>query len=94
MKTYIVDIDGTICTIEESYEMAKPLIDKINAINKLYDEGNKIIYWTARGTVSGIDWTEVTTEQFKKWKVKYHELRFQKPDYDYWIDDKAIDIKC
>lgn len=90
MSNYIIDIDGTICTINDSYEMTEPLMDRIEKINKLYDQGNKIIYWTARGTVTGIDWSEVTKNQFEKWGVKYHELRFNKPDYDYWIDDKCI----
>ena len=56
----------------------------------MYDEGNTIVYWTARGTGSGKDWKKVTEEQFKKWGVKYHELKFKKPNYDLFIDDKNI----
>ena len=51
------------------------------------------MYWTARGTGSGIDWREVTEKQFKKWGVKYHELRFGKPIYDLFIDDKNINAE-
>ena len=64
--------------------------DRIEKINKLYESGNKIIYWTARGTGSGIDWREVTEKQFSNWGVKYHDLRFGKPIYDLFIDDKNI----
>ena len=87
-----VDIDDTICTRSEDldYSKAKPLGERIDKINKLYDEGNTIVYWTARGTVTGIDWRDVTEEQFKKWCVKSHELRFGKPNYDLFIDDKNI----
>ena len=87
-----VDIDDTICTRSEDldYSKAKPLRERIDKINKLYNEGNTIVYWTARGTVTGIDWRNVTEEQFKKWGVKYHELRFGKPNYDLFIDDKNI----
>ena len=56
----------------------------------LYKEGHTIIYWTARGTGSGIDWSDVTRKQFEKWNVKFHDVRFGKPAYDLFIDDKAI----
>ena len=92
MKIF-VDIDETICNTPESrdYNDSAPIKSRIDKINKLYDEGNTIIYWTARGTGSGIDWAEVTTNQFKEWGVKYHELRFGKPVYDLFIDDKNIE---
>jgi len=66
------------------------MMERIKKINKLYESGSKIIYWTARGTGSGIDWREVTEKQFKEWGVKYHELRLGKPIYDLFIDDKNI----
>ena len=79
-----VDIDETICESPESrdYSKAKPLVKNIKKIN--------IVYWTARGTGSGIDWEEITTEQFKRWGVKHHEIKFGKPIYDLFIDDKNI----
>ena len=87
-----VDIDETICTKSEdlNYVNAKPLEKRIEKINNLYEEGNTIVYWTARGTMTGIDWRKITEEQFQQWGVKYHELRFGKPAYDLFIDDKNI----
>ena len=87
-----VDIDETICQSPPSrnYAEAVPTINRIKEINQLYDDGNTIIYWTARGSGSGIDWSETTTKQFKKWGVKYHDLKFGKPNYDLFIDDKSI----
>ena len=87
-----VDIDETICRSPESrdYSLAAPLMSNIAKINELYESGNTIVYWTARGTGSGIDWREVTEAQFKKWGVKYHDLKFGKPIYDLFIDDKNI----
>tara|TARA_R100001129_G_scaffold111118_1_gene76255 strand:- start:2578 stop:2886 length:309 start_codon:yes stop_codon:yes gene_type:complete len=89
---FIVDIDETICITPESrdYRQATPIIKNIKKINDLYDRGHEIIYWTARGTGSGIDWREVTEDQFKTWGVKYHRLRFNKPIYDLFICDKAV----
>ena len=87
-----VDIDETICTKSEDldYAKAKPIFERIKTINNLFDEGNTIIYWTARGTITQIDWREVTEKQFKNWGVKYHDLKFGKPAYDLFIDDKNI----
>jgi len=87
-----IDIDDTICKLHSpvDYESAVPIIPAIEKANALYDEGHTIIYWTARGTGSGTDWRELTESQFKKWGVKYHELRFGKPIYDLFIDDKNM----
>ena len=90
--TIYVDIDETICISppDRNYSKAKPIFDRIDKINKLYDEGNIIIYWTARGTSSGIDWKDVTESQFKEWGVKHHDLKLGKPAYDLFICDKVM----
>lgn len=87
-----VDVDETICNtpVCRNYDLASPIISRIQKINQLYDDGNTIVYWTARGTMTGIDWREVTEKQFKEWGVKYHDLKFGKPNYDLFIDDKNI----
>lgn len=89
---YVIDIDGTICTQEKDYAEATPFLDRIEKINKLYDEGHMIVYFTARGTETGIDWREVTEKQFAKWGVKYNDLIFGKPSADYYLDDKMLNL--
>ncbi len=88
-----VDIDETICYYADirSYEKALPLHDRIKEINKLYDDGNEITYWTARGSTTGIDWYDLTKKQLDDWGCKYHFLSTgEKPNYDLLICDKAI----
>lgn len=91
-----VDIDDTICYYinntkdYKDYNVAQPYLDRIDKINNLYDGGNIIIYWTARGTVTQINWFQITYNQLKKWGCKFHELRMNKPAYDLFIDDKNI----
>ncbi len=85
-----VDIDETICISNGDYENAKPIYDRIAKINKLYDEGNTITYWTARGTMTGINWYALTVHQLYEWGCKCHELRMGKPAYDLFIDDKVM----
>ena len=89
---YYVDIDETICYYEgkREYPLAKPIVENIEKINNLYDEGHTIVYWTARGSVSGIDWLELTHKQLSEWGAKYTDARVGKPHYDFFICDKAF----
>ena len=91
-----VDIDETICETppDRNYKLSNPIKENIKNINDLYDQGHTIIYWTARGTGSGIDWRDLTEEQFEKWGVKYHRLKLSKPIYDLFICDKAINTNA
>lgn len=90
MGKLIFDIDGTICTQEQNYADAKPFYDVIYKINCKYDEGYEIIFFTARGTETGIDWREITEQQLNAWGVKYHQLLFNKPFGHCYIDDRGI----
>ena len=87
-----VDIDETICYYEgkRDYKLAKPYYERIEKINKLYKDGNTIVYWTARGSVTQQNWFQITYEQLNEWKCNFHELRMGKPAYDLFIDDKNI----
>jgi hypothetical protein len=91
---YIVDIDGTIFseTHNSNYHKAVPIADRITHFNNLYDQGHEIHYWTARGSASGIDQTELTMQQLAQWGVKYTTAATGKPVYDIWIDDKATNV--
>jgi uncharacterized HAD superfamily protein len=93
-KIIYVDIDGTICTIAKPYSDAKPVQEHIDKINNLFDEGHVIIYYTARGAASGVDYTKLTEQQLKEWGCKYNVLRMNhKPDYDLYICDKSKRIE-
>ncbi len=94
-RRFVFDIDGVIARLQKdnNYALAEPNTEMIQLINKLYDMGNQIILHTARGYVTGIDWHEVTLRQLEAWKLKYHELHFGKPNADYYVDDKMMDMK-
>lgn len=88
---YYVDIDDTICITNNSdYENSVPIPERIAKINQLFEEGHTVVYWTARGRNSQKDWTNLTTEQLEKWGCKRSYIMFNKPSYDIFIDDKAI----
>jgi hypothetical protein len=96
MKIY-VDIDDTICYYDNKdikkkmeYDKAKPYLERIKKINDLFDDGHKIIYWTARGTVTQKLWFNTTYKQLNEWGCKFHELKMGKPAYDLFIDDKNV----
>jgi len=85
----IVDVDDTICE-GDTYETAVPIRKNIEKINGLYMEGHEVIYWTARGTLMEGNWFHITHEQLVDWGCLFHELRMNKPVFDIFIDDKAI----
>ena len=96
---YVFDLDGTICTdTKGAYLEARPNLNRIEIVNKLFDEGNQIVIYTARGMgSSGNDrelarekWELFTLNQLRIWGVKYHNLYLGKPAGDIYIDDKAI----
>ena len=88
---YCFDIDGTICTNTNGhYDQALPYPERIAQINKLYESGETIHLYTARGSTTGIDWREFTESQLAQWHLKYHKLMLKKPHYDLMIDDKSV----
>tara|TARA_S200000501_G_scaffold374164_1_gene423048 strand:- start:3414 stop:3764 length:351 start_codon:yes stop_codon:yes gene_type:complete len=96
------DIDGVICkTKKNNYKLSKPIIKNINKINSLYDEGYKIILYTARFMGRSLENERLATKkaknvtlyQLKKWKVKFHSIKFGKPSFDLLVDDKCLFFK-
>ncbi len=105
-KSVLVDIDETVCFYsgKRTYDLAEPNLDNIAKINKLYDEGWKVIYWTARGgsqksIKAGRCYYDFTWKQLKSWGCKFHDLstgskgKYLKPAVDLVIDDKAKRIE-
>lgn len=99
MKTYVFDIDGTICSLAKGdYTKALPINDRINKVNELYVQGNVIIFQTARGMgrykndkeKAKSMFYDLTVKQLDTWGVKYHELHLGKPAGDIYVDDKGI----
>jgi hypothetical protein len=101
-KTYVIDIDGTICINGDcsscKYEGSTPIKERIEKVNQLYDEGNIIKYFTARGMGRYNDdvkkakdkFYNLTKMQLDIWGCKYHELILGKPSADIYIDDKSM----
>ena len=92
-KNYLIDIDGTICDDvpnEEPDRMGtvEPYPDALVIINKWYDEGHIITFFTSR-----TDEHKVITEKWlKKHGFKFHGLLLNKPrggNY-HWIDNHLV----
>ena len=80
VKNYLVDIDGTICDDipnEEPERMATANYypDALETLNRWYDEGHRICYFTARVE----DHRTVTEKWLKDNGFKYHSLLMGKP---------------
>ncbi len=93
IKNFLIDIDGTICEDipnEEPERMrtAKMIPEALEFINKWYDEGHFICFFTSR-LESHRTYTE---EWLKQNGFKYHSIVFGKPrggNY-HWIDDRNV----
>jgi hypothetical protein len=95
-KLFLIDIDGTICDDiknEDShlYPDANVYPKALEIINKWYDEGNVITFFTARESKD----REVTLQWLDKHGFKYHGLVMDKPrindEQEYvWIDNKKV----
>lgn len=98
----VFDIDDTICNNKNrDYENAIPFKNVIDKINKLHEQGVKIVLYTSRGMVSCkgdinkiIEKNKDVLERWlEKNDVKYDELIFGKPLGDMYIDDKAMNVR-
>jgi len=94
----VFDLDGTLCTSTDgNYSDAKPLGARISRVNQLYDDGNHITIFTARGmgrtggdvSKAKIMFENLTREQLNNWGVRFHDLILGKPSADIYIDDKG-----
>jgi len=97
MKIFLIDIDGTCCEDimnEDShlYPTAKVIEGSLEQINKWYDEGNHITFFTAREEKD----REVTIKWLNDNKFKYHGLVMNKPrclnpeDEYVWVDNRKV----
>ncbi|RRO13991.1 LNS2 domain-containing protein [Flavobacteriaceae bacterium 14752] len=93
IKNYLIDIDGTITEDvpnEEPERMAtcEPFPDALKTLNKWYDGGHRICFFTSRTE----DHREVTEQWLQKHGFKYHSLLMGKPrggNY-HWIDNHLV----
>tara|TARA_Y100000589_G_scaffold261073_1_gene251165 strand:- start:291 stop:734 length:444 start_codon:yes stop_codon:yes gene_type:complete len=93
IKNYLIDIDGTVTDDvpnEEPERMltCKPYPDALEVLNKWYEEGHIITFFTSR--------TEEHREYTERWlemhNFKYHALLMNKPrggNY-HWIDNHLV----
>jgi uncharacterized HAD superfamily protein len=93
VKNYLIDIDGTICDDipnEEPERMATAELypDALITLNKWYDEGHVITFFTSRIE----EHRQVTEAWLEKHGFKYHGLLMGKPrggNY-HWIDNHMV----
>ncbi len=93
VRNFLIDIDGTICDDvpnEEPERMSTvlPYPDAKDYINKWYDEGHIITFFTSRTE----DLREITEVWLKKHQFKFHGILMGKPrggNY-HWIDNHLV----
>ncbi len=85
------DLDNTIFSTDGmDYEHSRPIERMVELVNMLFDSGHEITIFTARGSGSGIDFSELTENQLHRAGLKYHTILFKKPPYDVALDDRSV----
>lgn len=93
IKNYLIDIDGTVCVDipnEEPERMATANVypDALETLNKWYDEGHVIFFFTSRTE----EHRAVTETWLQQHGFKYHGMVMGKPrggNY-HWIDNHLV----
>lgn len=93
VKNYLIDIDGTICDDipneqPERMATAKVYPDALETLNRWYDEGHIITFFTSRVEEN----REVTEKWLAEHGFKYHGLLMGKPrggNY-HWVDNHLV----
>ena len=93
VKNYLIDIDGTICDDipnEEPERMvtAEVYPDALDTLNKWYDQGHWICFFTSRTE----EHRKVTEDWLRDNGFRYHSLLMGKPrggNY-HWIDNHIV----
>lgn len=91
MSIYCFDLDGTLgYSTGTDYEATTPYPERIAQVNRLYDAGHTILIDSARGSVTGRDWSDFTKQQLTAWGLKYHQVRTGIKFFaDVYVDDKS-----
>jgi hypothetical protein len=93
IKNYLIDIDGTICDDVPNEEpermgLVEPYPDAVEFLNKWFDEGHIIYFFTSRTEAH----RPITEAWLKQHGFKYHGIVFGKPrggNY-HWIDNHIV----
>jgi uncharacterized HAD superfamily protein len=92
-KNYLIDIDGTICD-DIPNEQAERMVtanvyeDALETLNRWYDQGHIITFFTSRKEVH----RKVTEDWLEEKGFKYHGLLMNKPrggNY-HWVDNHIV----
>lgn len=95
--TIAIDIDGTVADCsnvdfnkvdENSAELmkAKPRKGAVGAVNKLYNQGHKIVFYSSRDHGS----KEITKKWLQLHGFPFHHIEMEKFVAHVYIDDRAI----
>ena len=89
-----IDIDGVITKesggwTPDYYSSCRPNFETIKLMKALHKKGYKIVIYTSR---LSNEVKVVTVEWLKKYDVPYDAIHFDKPLYDFYVDDRGISM--
>lgn len=89
---YFIDFDGTICPYDDS----PPSPACIRVLNRLRECNHRIIIYSCRSNPECVEDYVASTEDMKryldKYKIPYDGIQYNKPYFNFCIDDRNIGV--
>ncbi len=102
MATICFDVDGVVAQPNwPHYAGAKPYPFAIEQVNRLYDDGHTIVFLTAR-YMGLTGQNQQKAKEMGEWELrrwldrcgfKYHAVFLGKPSADFYVDDRAFQVR-
>lgn len=88
---FLFDVDGTLLTQQApgEYGKAKPIEGRMEIVNKLFDDGHQIVFYTSRN----FKYMQMTYKQLRTFGFKFHHIAFGKPHADFIVDDRLLSFE-
>jgi hypothetical protein len=93
-----IDFDGTI--VEHQFPRIGTILpDAKETINRLYEEGHKIIIWTCRNNTEPSHYPDPNWEQapltevvnfLRRNGIKFHSINENHPDIGFWLESRKV----
>jgi CMP-N,N'-diacetyllegionaminic acid synthase len=91
----VCDLDGVVFSrvVDGDYSSALPITPMVNTLLRLLDDGLTIVFHSARGSSTGIDWYPITRSHLDELGFSICPLFLGKPNGDFYLDDRSITLE-
>jgi CMP-N,N'-diacetyllegionaminic acid synthase len=91
----VCDLDGVVFSrvVDGDYSTAFPIMPMVSSLIGLLNDGLTIVFHSARGSATGIDWYSHTRSHLDKLGFSMCPLFLGKPHAHFYLDDRSITLQ-